>query len=269
MAKKRIEFKSWRSFTTFAQKIFQENRFIHDKETRDFLHAVLKTCDARIRVIEKGTLLWRAQLGCDTHKYTEANRLIAEEILPYPPDRMKPLIGQASEGRANPKGIPYLYLSNDKNTALAEIRPWVGTLISISKFKVKQKIRIVDCSVSHNFNIPFHLGEPEPSRREEVVWAFIDKAFSRPIQSSDNTADYVPTQIIAELFKTQGFDGIKYQSNLGTGQNIILFDIDLTEILSCSLYKTTKIRFHFKEIETGPKSTHITMHYYKSLRGKA
>ncbi|MGD0021661.1 MAG: RES family NAD+ phosphorylase [Smithellaceae bacterium] len=268
MAKKRIEFKSWRSFTAFAQKIFQENRFIHDKETRDFLRAVLKTCDARIRVIEKGTLLWRAQLGCDTHKDTEANRLIAEEILPYPPDRMKPLIGQASEGRANPKGIPYLYLSNNKNTALAEVRPWVGTQISISKFKVKQEIRIVDCSVSHNLKIPFYCCELEPSIREEVVWAFIDKAFARPIQSSDNTADYVPTQIIAELFKTQGFDGIKYQSNLGAGQNIILFNIDLAEIVSCSLYKTTKLRFHFEEIKIGPKNRYITMHYYNSLRGK-
>lgn len=265
MVKKRINFKSWRSFTAFAQKIIQENRFIHDKETRDFLNTILKTCDARIRVIEKGTLFWRAQLGCDTRKYIEENRLIMEEIQPYPPKRMKPLIGQALEGRANPKGIPCLYLSSNKNTALAEIRPWVGTLISISKFKINKKIRIIDCSVSHNLKIPFYLGELEPLGREEVIWAFIDKAFSRPVQSTDNMADYVPTQIIAELFKNRGFDGIKYQSNLGTGKNVMLFNMDLTEIVSSSLYETSKIKFNFKEI----KGKNIKMHYYNSLSEKA
>ncbi|WP_366931004.1 RES family NAD+ phosphorylase [Mesorhizobium sp.] len=49
---------------------------------------------------------------------------------------MRPLAGRASEGRANPKGIPCLYMAVDRHTALAECRPWIGSLVSIGAFKI-------------------------------------------------------------------------------------------------------------------------------------
>ena len=44
---------------------------------------------------------------------------------------MKPLERIALEGRTNPKGIPYLYLSSKKETAMSEVRPWIGGYISL------------------------------------------------------------------------------------------------------------------------------------------
>lgn len=41
---------------------------------------------------------------------------------------MKPLSNSASEGRANPKGIPYLYVATDKETAMSEVRPSLGAI---------------------------------------------------------------------------------------------------------------------------------------------
>ena len=44
---------------------------------------------------------------------------------PFPLDPMKFLMDKAREDRASPRGIPYLYLSNRKETALSEVRPWL------------------------------------------------------------------------------------------------------------------------------------------------
>ena len=53
---------------------------------------------------------------------------------------------------------------------------------------------------------------PEPEEVPKIVWRWIDLAFSEPVDREDSTVDYVPTQIIAELFKTNGFGGVKYRS---------------------------------------------------------
>jgi hypothetical protein len=64
----------------------------------------------------------------------------------------------------------------------------------------------------------------------------------------DNIADYVPTQIIAELFKREGFDGVAYKSNFGDeGYNSAIFDIDAADIINCGLYKATAIDVKFSE----------------------
>lgn len=95
---------------------------------------------------------------------------------------------------------------------------------------------------------PIYLtGEPSPQEREEAVWRDIERAFARPVSPSDDLADYVPTQIIAELFKVIGFDGVAYGSSLGSGHNIALFDLDAAEIINCSLFQVKNIEFDFKE----------------------
>ena len=64
----------------------------------------------------------------------------------------------------------------------------------------------------------------------------------------DDTAEYVPTQILAELFRSKGYDGVAYKSAFGAdGYNIALFKIDSAVQLNCFLYKATKIDFDFSE----------------------
>ncbi len=64
--------------------------------------------------------------------------------MPHNPTRMKPIPGQASEGRANPKGIPYLYLATHRDTALAEVRPWIRSLFSVAQFKIVRDLVVVN-----------------------------------------------------------------------------------------------------------------------------
>lgn len=254
-------FKSWRSYANFVNKTQYSRRFIHDKEVMEFLHTLLETSKPRVREIKKSTLLWRAQQGCEIYAARATDRALAfEEEKPYSPKRMKPLPRQASEGRANPKGIPCLYLSTKKKTALTEVRPWMGSLITLAKFIITMDLKLVDCSMNALQKIPYYLNEPAPVQREKIVWTYIDRAFSKPIQCCDQIADYVPTQVIAEFFKANKFDGIIYQSNFDNGQNIALFNLNVAEVQNCVVYEATKIRLNFREVSNPPRRRSIRIY---------
>lgn len=240
------EFKSWRDFWKFEQATKNRTRYVHAPEVESFLYTVLHTTEKRVEVLAQEQILWRAQLGCDWEPFYQEGEYIDDIPTPHPPNRMKPLKDRANEGRANPKGIPYLYLTNNRDTALAEIRPWIGSFISVAQFKMLREMRLVNCTTDKQ-DLRFYIKEPSAEEREESVWADIDKAFSRPVSPTDDIADYVPTQIIAELFKANNFDGVAYRSSLGNGYNVALFDLDVAELVSCFLFQVKSISFEFKE----------------------
>ena len=242
------EFKSWLSFSDFERNTQRICRYIFDESIQEFLSTVLETSRKRYRQIQEGTIYWRSQLGHDLKPVFHDDEHVFDDPYPLKPERMKPLPNMATEGRANPKGIPYLYLATDKETAMAESRPWLGANVSVGQFKINKDIKVVDCSLLHKNNYFIYLEkEPSAKEKEKSVWSHIDSAFSRPVSGNDSIAEYVPTQILAELFKRNGLDGIVYKSNLGKGKNIVLFNIELADMLNCYLFATDKIKFSFSE----------------------
>ena len=70
-----------------------------------------------------------------------------------------------------------------------------------------------------------------------------------PVNPSEDEADYVPTQILAELFKANGYDGIIYNSLFAEGKNIVLFDMSLAEVTNLNLVRVTNIPlFEFEKV---------------------
>ena len=65
----------------------------------------------------------------------------------------------------------------------------------------------------------------------------------------EQIAEYVPTQIIAELFKNEGYDGVVYKSSYEKGLNVVLFNLDSVQILNRHLFELRKICFEFTESE--------------------
>ncbi len=246
MTHEHSEFQSWRSYRTFAQAVMRKTRYVHDPEVEAFLGAVRETAEKRLEVLPPETSLWRAQPGNNWDPIYDDGEYIDDQPAPYPPARMKPLTDRASEGRANPKGIPYLYLATDRDTAMAEVRPWIGSYVSVGQFKTLRELRLVNCTTDAK-GFPFYMEEPPPEDRETAVWREIDLAFASPVSPSDSLAEYVPTQIIAELFKTYGYDGIAYRSSLGPGHNIAVFDLDAAELVICHIFRVEDITFSFKE----------------------
>ncbi len=233
------EFQSWRSYWNFVTSTMFHSRYIRDSSTEHFLHTVLATGTSRMGKIEKGSCLWRAQLGCIESRNED------DQPCPFPYERMKPLLSMSIEGRANPKGIPYLYLATDKETAMAEVRPWLGSMISVGQFETTRDMKVINCSADQEYAI--YLKEPSPQKRESAVWSHINRAFSVPVSSTEQTAEYIPTQVIAELFKNNVYDGIIYRSALSAGLNVVLFNLDTADQVDCYLYTVEKITFGFKE----------------------
>lgn len=241
------EFKSWRSYWDFAQATKRRRRYVREPEVEAFLAAVLETAQKRVETILPGAYFWRAQLGHDWQPVDYEDSGSDEIPAPYHAARMKPLGDRAIEGRTNPKGIPYLYVATSRETALAEVRPWVGSFISVGQFKTLRQLQLMNCTSDRRGFLIYLEREPPPEKREEAVWVDIDRAFAAPVSLSDDIADYVPTQIIAELFRAHGFDGVAYRSSLGPGHNVALFDLDSADLVNCFLYEVKSIKFEFEE----------------------
>ncbi len=254
-----MTFSSWDEYTKFARAVKSEARYILSKQRRCFLDALVATCDNRKCVVEKGHYLCRAQLGhvpvsepIRDDKGNEIDRVDVE--WPYGPDRMFPLPDRATEGRANSKGIPCLYCSTDEKTAMAETRPWLDSLISLAILETTKDLSLVDFTIDPpRLILPFDLEQlpdgkkkltrhiPSPDKWESIIWGDINRAFSEPVTKSDDTADYAPTQVIAEAFRCAGYDGIVYSSKLGSGKTVALFDCTAARLVSCRLYRVESV----------------------------
>jgi len=240
-----VEFDSWRSYRLFEQSVKYKARHIFEDHVESFLEKVLATSVSRKRNLESGEVFLRAQLGFEWKEYVQGDETFEVEA-PFSKDRMKPKLNSAREGRVNPKGIPCLYLATDGKTAMAEVRPWVGSYISVGRFQLQRNLTLVDCSVDIASGFIFHLDEPDLAERERSVWADINKAFSEPVSLDDSTAEYAPTQILAESFRKHGYDGVVYKSVLGDGSNLALFEIGAAELITCRLYEVKNLSFEFE-----------------------
>lgn len=230
-----MSFKSWSSYSQFGNEVKSKSRFIFDQDSKSFLEAIKDTCKLRIKTIPMSQSLWRAQIGCD---------YIDDTPIPLKLDRMKPIIYVASEGRANPKGIPYLYVAEDEKTAMSEVRPSLGEFISVGEFNSTRELNVIDFS-GHKGK--FFVADPSQKDINEAVWRDMDNAFSKPVRNNDFNSDYVPTQVIAEFIKSLGYDGIAYKSSLAEGKNITLFDLESATILGCNIFKLSEINYKFNE----------------------
>ena len=78
--------------------------------------------------------------------------------------------------------------------------------------------------------------------KAKSVWTEIDNAFSRPVGREDESTEYVPTQILAELFRGAGYEAIAYRSLLGKqGFNVVLFDPGDADPVDGRPYEVTKV----------------------------
>lgn len=145
----------------------------------------------------------------------------------YTIDRMGPPPKRlAGHGRANPAGIPYLYLASKPETAAAEIRPHTGEVAYVADFTIPV-IRAVDLRNPRALVSPFILtdaGEIGQLRADLPFLERLGDELTRPVQPSGAAIDYIPSQYLCEFIKRRGFDGVVYRSSVSDGINLALFD---------------------------------------------
>jgi RES domain-containing protein len=240
------DFPAWDSYSVFAQRVKRRERYVRSPEALAFLSAVTATSQKRLRMLNAGSLFCRAQLGCDWEPVD--SHPDALQPSPYSTKRMLPLPDAPTEGRANPCGIPALYLATTPETAVAEVRPWVGKFVSLAQFKLMQEVRVVDCSQDHGYNALMGPIPPDPAMREAAVWGDINRAFSQPTSIEDDRTTYVPTQVLAEHFRALGANGVVYNSSLGRGLNLALFQLHAAEVINCTVHQVRSVQFGHEEV---------------------
>lgn len=255
------------NYYQFKEKITASYRYIFDDETLGFLENIAKLLAGKEKRIEQDTVLYRAQLGSNWQPIRQEDEqgeqiYIDDEPSAFDEARMRPMQQGAHEGRLNPKGIPYTYLALDEETALAEIRPWLEQEITLAKFSLKQQIKVADLTQdkfnkSDEINLllsqlgcaPDFKSKPlTVQQKNDLLRYDLDKAFSQPMVNFDDAAKYAPTQIIAELIKSKGYDGALFKSSVTGGANLVLFDgVKLNFLHSC-LRKLTEVKYKFQPI---------------------
>jgi hypothetical protein len=262
--------------------------------TEEFLHELILLSSNRLLMLQKDTPLWRAQLGGTPYKppkdtwvasdgsETKIEGLTHRDFLkPHDCERMTPYRDKAKEGRVNPKGIPCLYTATTPNIALSEMKPTAGSYLTLARFVTVRDLKIVDLA-SDPIELAKRADGPTDEEMDSMVWEDLNDAFSEPVTGSDNIADYAATQIVAELFRRTGFDGIRYKSkivefeslepsgspererdytdaksaqgNNDGGRNIALFDLTSTTFRSSNLYKfaiDARGAFSFRRVNEG------------------
>ncbi|MFC9707273.1 RES family NAD+ phosphorylase [Paenibacillus sp. NPDC056933] len=170
-------------------------------QDHDFIKHYLSSLVTKTYEVTKGQKFYRARVN-GLSPFNE------DKDLGAPPD------GKASYGRVNPKGISYLYVAEAKKTVIAEVQPWLNASITIAECTALETLKVVDLLPSQQ-----ELSAEHSHRK------VISEEFSKPVRPETKELDYIPTQYIAEWFKSKGLDGLRYGSALHFGGiNLAFFE---------------------------------------------
>jgi hypothetical protein len=141
-------------------------------------------------------------------------------------DLKKPFKEFVTGGRANPRGIPYLYLADDKKTAIAEVRPAKGQYVTVGFFKLNVDLNIVHFRQISPFEyiIDKAMENIEVLSRFNKIFKLMNDKLSEPIDPLKTDLEYLPTQYICEKIKSFGYDGVGFQSAMAKGINYAIFN---------------------------------------------
>ncbi|MFW6275697.1 MAG: RES domain-containing protein [bacterium] len=155
---------------------------------------------------------------------------------------------KSSEGRANPLGIPYLYLSKDIKTTFFETKVLLHDEVSIGEFAVKKEAKLDFVDFTEIPSAFVGMGDLENYSRKTLLKKRIGKDLSKPIRRYDSKIEYVPTQFICEFLRyVIGADGIIFKSSLyPEGQNIVLFNEEMVECIDVKKYVVSEMDISFQ-----------------------
>ena len=215
-------------WTTLRDELMYKNRYFLDQELdKDRLRELLSL----LLTDDLPEYWYRARMTASNNK--------------FPIDEMgAPPKNLATHGRANPTGIPYLYLGSLPDTAIAEIRPHTGEVACVGKFKLQRKITVVDLQNPRKLVSPFILEDAKSIGQLRADIDFLERLgieLTRPVQPRSAAIDYLPSQYLCEFIKKSGYDGVIYRSSVSDGVNLALFHPDDAIALETDLYEVDRV----------------------------
>lgn len=212
----------------YQKKIFQINKIL-DLVSDDFLPTT------------ENLLLYRARVGYDEDatNYNWYEPYTGKDIGVAP-------IGAAGPGRANREYWSFLYLAEDIETAMLEVRPHLTDYVSVGKFENKEQLNLFNLASP---NIRKYAKSYESMQNLENL-ASINNLFQEPVNSNGKSI-YLETQLFTEQIALRGYDGICFTSSLTGKLNYTIFVPEKFEYIdkSSKLYEVNKINLGFREFD--------------------
>ncbi|HEY3706287.1 MAG TPA: RES domain-containing protein [Terracidiphilus sp.] len=167
--------------------------------------------------------LFRARVFQDDKKLVRALERPDLEIGPPPP-------ALAAAGRMNARGISTFCGATDREVALAEVRPFVGSRVVTARFELLRSISLLDLEALSEVSASGSLFD-ENHRYDMAKANFLQslsQKMTAPVMPDAEIFEYLPTQVIAEYLASQvnpELDGILYPSAQAKNgkSNVVLF----------------------------------------------
>ena len=217
----------------FKQELKHNNRYFPND--REFNKDSLKETIEYFESFDYTKEVFRGRIN-------NTNEIIPQEEMGKPPCEI------ASQGRANPVGISYLYVASDEETAISEIRPDKGDIVTMAKIILPENLRFLDIRSPKNTISPFDFSDNvlEALYRDIDLLERFGEELSKPVLPRKAHLEYLASQYLTELVKHYGFDGLLYKSSVGSGYNIVIFnDIDI-EFIELKRYNINNTSIDFE-----------------------
>lgn len=233
---------TWEEFTNSIKCC---NRFHSHHLKLDILR---KACLASTKKYSKGEIFYRGRIS-------SAEGLPVEEM-------SAPPIEKTIDGRVNSAGIRCLYLANNINTTINEVRAGIFDYITIGTFELLEDIIVVDFRKINKISpftfalngldlIEYALNKPYLNK--------INDEMGKSVRKSDSKLDYIPTQYICDFIKSISLDienlpskfmGIEYNSTLcNDGYNLAIFEPKSFECKETKIYQVQSLKYNTNEIQ--------------------
>ncbi len=237
-------------YIDFRNSVVVGNQFVLDDQAEAFLKGISKSVETRVVTFPKGSNVFRAQHGC---VQTDSD----EQRIPlscHNKKRMFPDRNHVRAGRANAEYKAVFYASITPEIAVKEMRPWIGSYLSVARFRIKRNLRIINLFGAYRgfmegWMLSVKRSNLVGKEYDNYVWHSIGEAFCQPVTLSDDPHCYLPTQIIAEQIKSLGYDGLAYKSSTEPAKkshedsvaNVALFDLGAVSMQEGWVVKVTSL----------------------------
>lgn len=177
---------------------------------------------------------------------------IEDETGAIPAERMgAPPARKATAGRANPTGIPYLYVGSERSTAITEVRPHPGEKLTIAEFTIDDGLELIDLRNPRQGITPFTMEDVLQVAGLRGDIDFLERLgeeLTTPVLPNAAAIDYIPSQYLCEFIKKTGYDGVVYASSVSDGVNLALFDPDRAHVGATSRVSIGRVGIEFFDV---------------------
>ena len=228
------------TWESFKKRIKREVRYLDPgaTETLKQIFFGFEEFKKAIKHLDSGKELYRCRLATN---YRIAESYLTEPFveLSAPPHEL------SKHNRLSAKGISCFYGAFTEETAVAEVRPAIQSLIVSCQFKLRRPIKVIDLTVFRevkNYE-PFDKRYAVRHKLFRFLNEFL-KELELPVSPEEADLQYVPSQVVSEYFqhlmetesgKIEGI--IFYSSQKKNGKNIALFN-DASKCLEAEFHKT-------------------------------